>query len=56
MRTLTTIMKSAGILLFFTGGAGMDSQSVIVPAIMAFAGIGIAYLGQMISEAYSWQR
>lgn len=37
-------MEYIGFALFLIGGAGMDSESILIPAIMVLVGLTILYL------------
>lgn len=52
MKVLAKVMESVGLIMLFIGGASMDSASLVIPIIMAFAGMAIAWGGVEIEEAY----
>lgn len=54
MKILAKIMMGAGFCIMLTGMAGMDSESVIVPIVMAFVGIGIVAFGGYLESYYEW--
>ena len=39
-------MTAAGIVLFMLGASAMDSASLVIPAVMAAAGIVLIYVGE----------
>ena len=53
MKRVAKIMEFVGIFLVFVGGGAMDSEVILVPAVMAFLGIAIAYMGARIEEGYA---
>ena len=53
MKTISNILKGLGISMLFIGGSAMDSASLVVPFVIAFAGIGFMYLGVQIEEVYT---
>lgn len=53
MKTISNILKGLGIIGLFVGGSAMDSASLLLPAVLAFAGVGLMYLGAQIEEVYT---
>lgn len=50
MKATAKIMEFIGIVLLFIGGGAMDSASMVVPMVMAFVGMGIAFAGAALDE------
>ena len=53
MKAISILLKSIGITLLFTGGAGMDSVSLIAPIVMIATGLFLALIGERVSEEYA---
>lgn len=53
MKTLAKVLEGIGITSFLISGGAMDGPSMIVPFIIALAGIGLAFLGMQIEEFYA---
>ena len=39
-----------GLILFFLGASGMDSPSMIAPAVITLVGLALMYFGQKAAE------
>lgn len=50
MKIILKLMQGIGVMAMMIGGGAMDSESLIIPCILAFGGIGVAYLGWRIEE------
>lgn len=37
-------IEGIGLVMFLIGAAGMDSESQLIPAVMALVGLGVFYL------------
>lgn len=46
IRIFNKIMCYLGIILFILGICSADSESLLIPIIMIFGGLGIAYLNR----------
>lgn len=47
---MTRVIEFVGLMIMFAGGGAMDSTSLWVPLIMAFAGLGIYIGGYYLDE------
>lgn len=47
---MTKVIEFLGLMIMFAGGGAMDSASLWVPLIMAFAGLGIFLGGCYLDE------
>lgn len=47
---MTKVIECIGLIIMFAGGGAMDSTSLWVPLIMAFAGLGIFLGGCYLDE------
>lgn len=52
MKTTARIMEFIGIASFFMGGAGMD-EPTLIPLMMVFGGIAIAFLGWKVEGLWT---
>lgn len=50
LKITAKIMEGVGFMSMMLGGAGMDNDSILLPLIMAFGGIGIMVAGCQIDE------
>ena len=53
MRIFAKIAETLGVTLLFFGLAALDSESMFLPTVMVLAGLGIAFGGVTIEEAYT---
>ncbi len=53
---LHKIIGIIGFILFILGAGGMDSHSMIVPGIMALAGMGLLYWSAWESGIFNGQK
>ena len=53
MKKVAKIMEILGILLLFVGGGSMDSASIVLPIVMAFSGLAIAFSGAALEEQWT---
>lgn len=53
MKILSKVLEGIGVVALFVGGGAMDNAPMIVPFVIAVAGVGIAYLGAQIEEVYT---
>lgn len=54
MKLLIRGFMAIGFLLILLGAGGMDSESVVVPMLMAFLGTGMVAFGGYIDSYYEW--
>ena len=50
LKITAKIMEGVGFMSMMLGGSGMDNDSILLPLIMAFGGIGIMAAGCQIDE------
>lgn len=53
MKKVFKVVMGIGFFMLLCGAGGMDSESVIVPLIMAFSGLAIFVTGAYMEEAYT---
>ena len=51
MRILSKVMEAIGISALFVGGSAIG-DIILIPFLIAIGGLGVAYLGWRIDEAY----
>jgi len=54
MKILIRSFMSIGFLIMLVGAGAMDSESVIVPLLMTFLGVGMVAFGGYIDSYYEW--
>lgn len=50
MSRIAQIILGTGFMLTLIGGAGMDSESIVVPFAMAMVGIALMWIGGKMEE------
>lgn len=51
-RIFNKVMLFCGVILFILGWCSIDSEHFLIPFIMAFGGLGIAYLNRGVLNEY----
>lgn len=52
MKIVFRIMEYIGVAGFMVGGCAMDSPSIVVPLMLAFGGLAVAYIGWRLENEY----
>ena len=52
-RVFNKVMFFCGVILFILGWCGIDSECFLIPFIMAFGGLGIAYLNRGVLDEHN---
>ena len=52
-RVFNKVMFFCGVILFILGVCCADSECLLIPFIMAFSGLGIAYMNRGVLDEYN---
>lgn len=52
-RIFKKIMFFCGVILFILGACCADSECLLIPIVMTFGGLGIAYLNRGVLDEYN---